>query len=98
MHAAAEDGDARLHRVPQERGGGCEFEPRCRVFCVSAQPDGGWFFYQQDWDSVFGLYREWLFGGVSRVSPGSRGLKSSQQTDQRVTYSRLRDFSFPNFY
>ena len=32
-------------------------EPGSRVFFVSAQPDRGWVFYQQDWYSVFGLYR-----------------------------------------
>ncbi len=73
--AAAEDGDAGLHCLPQECGGGCERGPGCGVFCLSAQPDCGWVFHQQDWDSVFGLYRERVPGGVSWLPAGSRSLK-----------------------
>src|ERR1700730_16339263 len=77
MHPPAEDRDAGLHRLPQECGGRSEREPGCGVFCVSAKSGCGWIFYQQDWDSVFGLYRERVFGRVSWVSAGSWGLEKA---------------------
>src|ERR1700688_2963040 len=85
MHAAAKDGDAGLHCLPQECGGGCEREPGCGVFCVSAKSDCGWIFHQQDWDSVFGLYREWVSGGVSRVSSGSWGLERARSERESIS-------------
>ncbi len=78
LHGAAEDGDARLHCVSQECGEGCEPEPGSRVLFVFAQPDRGWILYQQDWHPVFGLHREWLSGGISRLSAGARRLSLSR--------------------
>ena len=79
-----------LHRVSQECRGGCEREPGCGVFRVSAQSDCGWIFHQQDWDSVFGLHREWVSGGVSRVSAGAGGLERKAGRFRMAWAERVR--------